>query len=213
MLLAPRQSDIKSPVLGILLAALLPSRRADEESALLTRIADTDRAALKTLYDRLSAQSMGVALRVLGSRAEAEDAVQESFIDVWNRCAQFDPARGSARAWVLSIVRNRSIDRLRSRGANTRMVDRAEGEAIVDKPHVRSPLERVEAREERTQIQQAMAELSAEQRHALELAYYEGLSQSEIAARLGEPLGTVKSRVRAAMEKLAGLLGRYRSAS
>ena len=212
MLLTARPSYIPESVLGFLLTSVFPSRGADEESSLLGKMARADRTALKALYDRLAPQAFGVAMRVLSSRSEAEDTIQDSFLDVWARCGQYDPMRGSGRAWVLAIVRNRAIDRLRSRAASARMVDRAENES-VHSAQPAGPLEVAEQSEARVQIQSALSELSADQRRALELAYFEGLSQSEIAEHLDEPLGTVKTRIRAAMEKLSRILPATRSRS
>jgi RNA polymerase sigma-70 factor (ECF subfamily) len=191
-------------VLSLVLAAVLrPKTRGDDE-ALLGRVARQDRAALRTLYDRWASQSLAVALRVLGSRADAEEVIQETFVEVWRRAAQFDVERGSGRSWVMAIARNRSIDRLRHRAATARLSDHARDEDALPRPP--TPLEDVEQREARDRVRAALMSLQPEQRRALELAYYEGLSQSEISEKLGEPLGTVKSRVRLAMEKLATLL-------
>jgi RNA polymerase sigma-70 factor (ECF subfamily) len=195
-------------VLSFLLAMAVQPRRdtpVDEEAALIVRIASADRGALRKLYDRLGGQAFAVALRVLGSRSEAEDALQESFLDVWTRSARFDRARGSGRTWVLSIVRNRAIDRLRTRGAIARMTEKVDAEGAVT-IRMATPLEEVEVRADRERVQKALQQLTDEQRRTLELAYFEGLSQSEIAERLAEPLGTVKSRVRAAMDKLQSML-------
>ncbi|MEO6953514.1 MAG: sigma-70 family RNA polymerase sigma factor [Polyangia bacterium] len=211
------RSDKSMPVLSFVLTFVAARFSAQaggggepDEGALLARIARGDREAYRTLYERLSAQGLGLALRVLGSRAEAEEALQESFLDVWTRSGQFDAARGNGRSWVLSMIRNRSIDRVRTRGAVARMVDRAESDAATLPRHGETPADALVRSEARAQIQSAMAELTEEQRHALELAYFEGLSQSEIAERLGEPLGTVKSRVRAAMDKLGRLIPKDR---
>jgi RNA polymerase sigma-70 factor, ECF subfamily len=193
-------------VLSFLLAigARLTAAR-DEEAGLIAAVARGEREPLRLLYDRLAGQALAVAIRVLGSRPEAEEVVQDVFVEVWTRAALFDATRGSARTWVLSMTRNRAIDRVRSRGAVARMVDGVRGEVAVSSAGT-SPLEGVEQREAREQIQTALEVLSAEQRQVLELGYFEGLSQSEIAERLGQPLGTIKSRVRAAMEKLATAL-------
>jgi len=194
------------PVLSFLLSMLLPPTAADDEATLLMRVARADRAALKALYDRLGRQALAVAFRVLGSRTDAEDALQETFLDVWKRSAAFDPARGSGRAWVLSMVRNRAIDRLRTRGAIGRLSDRVTDDRSAAPPRAPTPLEDVERLHARQRVQAALTELNADQRRVLEMAYFEGLSQTEIATKLQEPLGTIKSRVRTAMEKLALLL-------
>jgi RNA polymerase sigma-70 factor (ECF subfamily) len=180
----------------------------DDEASLLAAVANGDRAALRGLYDRLGGVALAVALRILSSRSEAEEVVQDCFVDVWTRARLFDPARGSARTWVVSIARNRAIDRLRSRGGQAKATDAARAEAAVSGASTgATPLETAERRQSRDRIQAALGELPAEQRLVLELGYFEGLSQSEIAERTGEPLGTIKSRVRAALEKLARLLG------
>jgi RNA polymerase sigma-70 factor, ECF subfamily len=184
-----------------ILARTLAAR--DENDALVAAVARGDREALRGLYDRLSGHALAVALRVLSSRPEAEEVVQDAFIEVWTRAAQFDAARGSARTWVLSIARNRAIDRLRSRGVAARVADGIRAEPIASGA---TPLENAVDRQARERIQAALRELPSEQRQVLELSYFEGLSQSEIAARLREPLGTVKSRSRAALDKLGRVL-------
>ena len=199
-------------MLSFLLAALLPRGASDpsgaepDEASLIARAARGDKTAYRALYDRLVSQSLALAIRVLGSRAEAEDTVQETFLDVWTRAGQFDRARGSGRAWVLSMVRNRAIDRLRTRGAVSRMIERAESLELTAPRSNESPADELTRSEAQLSIHAAMTELTDQQRHALELAYFEGLSQSEIATKLGEPLGTVKSRVRAAMDRLSKLV-------
>lgn len=196
-------------VLSFLFAVGLPSSVEDADAALLRGVARGDRAALAKLYDRWSATLVAVALRVLSSRAEAEEVVQDAFVEVWTRAAQFEAARGSARGWVVAIARNRAIDRLRTRGSVGRTLDRARNEAEpLSAPA--TPADVAELHELRERMQTALLALPPEQRQTIELAYYEGLSQSEIAERTGEPIGTVKSRVRAAMEKLARLVARER---
>jgi RNA polymerase sigma-70 factor (ECF subfamily) len=192
-------------VFSFLLAALVPARRrADECDALLPRVAAGDRAALRALYDELSPVALALALRVLRSRGDAEEVVQDAFVEIWRRAGAFDPARGSGRAWAISIVRYRAIDRLRSRGAIDRLADRAAGGEVAAPP--RDPVEDVAHRRLRDRVHAALTDLSADERRALELAYYEGLSHSEIAQRLATPVGTIKTRVRAAMAKLSGVL-------
>ena len=185
------------------MAVGLRPRPLDADGALLKAVARGDRAALASLYQALAGTALAVALRVLASRADAEEILQDTFVEVWTRAATFDPQRGGARTWVLSIARNRAIDRLRRRGAVSRMVT---GAAAEPTPTGATPLELVEQRQSRDEIKAALLELNPEQRQVLELGYFEGLSQSEIAARLQEPLGTVKTRVRAALQKLAALV-------
>jgi RNA polymerase sigma-70 factor (ECF subfamily) len=190
-------------VLSLLMAVGLRPRPVDGDAELLARIAQGDRAALASLYEALGGQALAVALRVLGSRSDAEEVLQDAFVEVWTRAGSYDVDRGGARAWVLAIARNRAIDRLRRRGAVARMVSGAANEPTATGT---TPLELVEQRQAREKIQAALRELTPEQRQVLELGYFEGLSQSEIAARLNEPLGTIKTRVRAALQKLAALV-------
>lgn len=164
-----------------------------------------DAQALRLLYDRLSPMAMALALRILGSRGEAEEILQEAFLEVWRRAREYDPRRGAPGAWVTTIVRSRALDRVRARASATRTAVASAEQVIV--PPAPSPLEDTERRVERERIVAALAALPSEQRGAIELAYYEGLSHSEIAARTGTPLGTVKTRIKLAVDKLAQLLG------
>jgi RNA polymerase sigma-70 factor (ECF subfamily) len=180
-----------------------------QDVALVSRTARGDRQALRGLYERHAARAMALALRVLQRASEAEDVVQETFFEVWRRAPEFDPARGSPLAWIFTICRTRAIDHLRSRLAGARVLGQREADPLVSG----SPAESAEQRQTRERIDAALTQLPAEQRRVLELAYFEGLSQSEIASRTGEPLGTVKTRVRLGMEKLAGLLSELAESS
>lgn len=155
--------------------------------------------ALRELYEALGGRVRALALRVLGSAAESDDVLQETFVEVWRDAASYDASRGSLPAWVCTIARRRAVDRLRRRG--TRPLASAAPEPVIAVHH-----DDIEQRQARERIQRALAELSPEQREAIELMYFGGLSQSEVAERLGVALGTVKGRVRAAMQRLSGLL-------
>lgn len=166
-------------------------------------LARGDETSLAALYDRYSAILLGLLLRILHSRAEAEDVLQEVFLQVWRRAGDFDEARGRAFTWLVTLARSRAIDRLRSMDARARASLAAQREtgdepfdATMDVLHT----------EQRAVVQAALAQLPDEQRSALLLAYYEGLTQTEIAARLKQPLGTVKTRMRAGLIKLRELL-------
>ncbi len=167
-------------------------------------MAGGDAEALAALYDRYSPVVMALFVRMLGSRAEAEDLLQEVFIEAWRRAGSFDRARGSAATWLLVLARSRALDRLRSgarrRAGRSRLeVDPAAGATAVA-PAL--PSESVELARRRTAVRSAVAALTAPQREALELSYYAGLSHAEIAEQIEVPLGTVKSRIIAAMRQL-----------
>jgi len=180
------------------------------DSALLARCARRDETALGALYDRYGSVLYGLALRITGEQADAEEAVLSAFDQAWREAARFSAERGSVAAWLTMITRSRALDVVRARGRRLRLTDAARQ---ADPPVEAAPRadQPVEAEERRTRIRRALADLPEPQREAIELAYFEGLSQSEIAARLGEPLGTVKTRVRLAMQKLRELLRPYYS--
>jgi RNA polymerase sigma-70 factor (ECF subfamily) len=165
------------------------------EADLLARVASGDEPALAALYDRMSNLAYGLALRVLGNADAAEDVVQDAFLRIWHRADRYEPDRGAARAWVLRVVRNVAIDRLRTMDARLRAETRSQTEsALVAVPE--SPDETASRSERSRILRQALADLPAEQRRAIEIAYFEGLSHSEIAERERMPLGTVKTRIR-----------------
>lgn len=164
--------------------------------ALLRSLASGDHRALGDFYDRYAGLVNALALRVLRDAAEAEDVVQEVFVQVWRQASRFDPARGSPEAWLCTIARSRALDRLRRRSARREEPSEA-ATPVALAPH----------HEEALAVRSALAALGDDQRRALELAYYEGLTQTEIAARLGEPLGTIKTRIRTAMIRLREALG------
>lgn len=157
------------------------------------------------LYDRYAALAYGVAMRVLGDPARAEDAVQEAFLNIWHRAATFDADRGSIRAWLLTSVRNRCIDYLRGRGSR----ERREQELSPDvdyAPSASDPWREVSLSLERTAVRDAIASLPTEQRQVVEMAYFGGYSHTEIAEMSRLPLGTVKGRMRLALEKMGSYL-------
>ena len=169
----------------------------------LHAIARGDEQALAHLYDRYRLILFGLVNRILSSREEAEDVLQEVFIQVWRRAADFDELRGRPFTWLVTVARSRAIDRLRSLAARERVAiasasDPAEAVSDAADDTFRS--------EQRGVVVSALTQLPDEQKTTLVLAYFEGLTQSEIAARLGAPLGTVKTRMRSGMIKLRELL-------
>ena len=157
------------------------------------------------LYDRYAALAYGVAMRILGDPARAEDAVQEAFMNVWSRARTFDAARGSLRAWLLTCVRNRSIDHFRGRASEARREQELQPELEYrDSPS--DPWREIALSLERSAVRDAMASLPDEQRQVVELAYFGGYSHTEIAGMTRIPLGTVKGRMRLALEKMGSFL-------
>ena len=183
-------------------AASFDSRARDQEmSALVGQIAHGDQAALATLYDTTNRLVFGLILRVLSETGAAEEVLLDVYTQVWRQAATYDIQRGSPLAWLTTIARSRAIDRLRS-GWQTQQ--RQESlDVVTDRETVAASPEETTALSERQRlVKQALAQLSPEQREVIELAYYSGLSHTEIAAKLGQPLGTVKTRTRLGMLKL-----------
>ena len=179
-----------------------PSQTSDSE--LLRAISRGDEQALAAIYDRYRLILFGLILRIVHDRQEAEDVLQEAFLQVWRRAADFDESRGRVFTWLVTIARSRALDRLRTIGSRAKLADEvlahSPGDEAGDaaKDAVKS--------EQGTIVRRALAELPEEQRETLLLAYFEGLTQTEIAARLGDPLGTVKTRMRSGLSKLRQLL-------
>jgi RNA polymerase sigma-70 factor, ECF subfamily len=179
--------------------AAMESRQADQAS--LARIARGDQTAFAALYDRHARLVYSLALRILQDGADAEDIVQEVFAQVWAQASRYDASRGAVAAWMLTLTRSRAIDKLRANRARPEAATEANAAETVIDSAVAQDLELLSA-EQVTRLQRALKDLPDAQRTALELAYYEGLTHVEVAARLGEPLGTVKTRIRQAVMKL-----------
>jgi RNA polymerase sigma-70 factor (ECF subfamily) len=182
----------------------LTNPQADaEEAALLRAVAGGDEGAFARVYDRYSPILLGLLLRILRSRAEAEDVLQEVFLQVWQRAQSFDPSRGRAFTWLVTLARSRAIDRLRSVDSRERASQRSAEESPPESaPEDWADTAAIRA-EHAEAVRAALAELPEEQRQVLLLAYLEGMSQSEIAAAKNQPLGTVKTRTRSALRKLS----------
>jgi RNA polymerase sigma-70 factor, ECF subfamily len=174
------------------------------DAAILRQIADRDPRGVELLYDRYGGIAFGLAYRLLGERGSAEDVVQEAFLNVWRQGATYDTRRGTVRTWLLTIVHHRAIDQMRSvrskMGADT-VIDDA-----LPLPAKDDTWTEVVQGLEHERVRQAIATLPPEQRQVVDLAYYGGFTHSEIAQRVGIPLGTVKGRMRLALDKLRDLL-------
>lgn len=173
---------------------------------LISGIRRGDETAAAELYDRFAEPLLALAYRILGDRSDAEDVVLEALARVWRRADEFNAQRGSVRAWLTVTVRSRAIDLLRAQQRRGRLHVEVAGEIAHagSEPSSwdRDPAQQAEANEERQLVRAALAELPPAQREAIALAYFCGLTQSEIAQRLGTPLGTVKTRIRDGMQKL-----------
>jgi RNA polymerase sigma-70 factor, ECF subfamily len=181
------------------------------DHALVARLAAGDERALGELYDRYGAMAYSLALAIVREGADAEEVVADAFGQAWRSATGYDPGRGSVAAWLATITRTRALDLVRARGRRARAIERA---AQADGDGLASPMggevdsadRRIERGEARRLVARSLGELPEPQRRVIELAYFGGLSQTEIAAELQEPLGTVKTRMRAGMEKLRGSL-------
>ena len=177
---------------------------AESDDVLLEAIRDRNEQAIAALYDRYSRIAFGMAYRVLGERGAAEDVVQEAFLSLWRRAESFETTRGSVRTWLLSIVHHRAIDRLRGTSGRTRQ------DATIDDFErvlaVEDPWREVSQVIQRETLQRAIAVLPQVQRQTVEMAYFDGYTQQEIATAMEVPVGTVKGRLRLAMQRMRSLL-------
>jgi RNA polymerase sigma-70 factor (ECF subfamily) len=178
-----------------------PSQVTDND--LLHAVSRGDESALAAIYDRYRLILFGLVLRILNDRQEAEDILQETFVQIWRRAGDFDESRGRVFTWLVTIARSRALDRLRALSSRARVADEA---AQLPRDEVGDASTDALRSEQSTIVRRALAELPEEQRRTLLLAYFEGLTQTEIAERLGDPLGTVKTRMRLGLIKLKELL-------
>lgn len=182
-------------------------RTSDEE--LVHRIRSGDDDALAALYDRHADRLFTVAHAVLGNDADAAEVTEDVFLQLWNDADAFDPERGSLRAWLSTMARTRGIDRLRAekrrRSAHERAASTTTSDMAIEPSNPGPADEEAEMNELRSRLGDALSELNPDQKAAIELAYFGGFSQSEIARKLEEPLGTIKTRIRDGMKKLRQL--------
>ena len=189
------------------------SRDEALEIELLESIGRGDRASFASLYERYSGVLFSTAFQVLNNQAEAEDVLQDVFVQIWDKANLYDRSRGKPLTWALTLTRNKSIDRLRSAQRRHRLKDEVEKESTVvehrgagGRHGTADSGEQVYILEKNKLVRNAVLQLSNEQRQAIEMAFFGGLTQNEIALKLDEPLGTVKARIRRGMVKLKDLI-------
>ena len=179
---------------------------ADE--LLVEKVADGDASALEALYDRYVRQCFGLALRIVEEPALAEEVVQEVFTKFWIKPTNYSADKGKFASWLLSLVHHRCIDELRRKSRTTISLEHPDVGSVLDREPSKEmdPADQAVMFEEQAVVREALREIAPNQRQVIEMAYFKGLSQSEIAARLDQPLGTVKTRTRQGLKQLRGLL-------
>jgi RNA polymerase sigma-70 factor (ECF subfamily) len=183
----------------------MPDLRLLADEDLMPMIQAGNAAAFAVIYDRHSAAAFSLVYRIIGRRSEAEDALQEGFLSIWRSGGRYDPTRGSVRSWLLGIIHNRAIDVIRRASVHERR--RASDEGIEERlPAPGSTEAEVLRRMDAVQVREALDALPDEQVRVIELAYFGGFTHVEIAEMLGQPLGTVKARMRLGLQKLRGRL-------
>ena len=192
--------DVPQPRLRAVPSDPAPPSPDPSDGDLLARVGEHDREAFEILYGRYVRSIFGLALRRLGDRGHAEDAVQEAFAAIWRSASTYRPERGAAGGWLYTVARNAIVDRLRRNGpaADTQLPELASAEP--------GPAERAEDSYVSWRVHRALEELQPREREVIELAYWSGMSQSEVAEFLGLPLGTVKTRTRSGLARLASVL-------
>ena len=187
--------------------SILPDTVKDQDSrdhdiGLLRRIAGKDRDAFAEFYDKYSTLLFSIASKILNDAAEAEDVLQETFVQIWEKAGSFDPNLGQPVGWVVTLVRNRAIDRIRSSQRRILLAKEAGAEFAIAATSAEIANETVNGREKAKLIQSAIVDLPPEQRRAIEMAFFSGLTQNEISEKMKEPLGTIKARIRRGLLKL-----------
>jgi RNA polymerase sigma-70 factor, ECF subfamily len=186
--------------------------KAHDDATLLQAVARRDEAAFSELYDRFSRPVFSLIVRMLRSRAEAEEILQEAFWQVWERAPDYRVELGSAFCWVVTIARRKAIDRLRANTRHLNRIEQAQGLRADDDFVSHDALETLTASERGTAVQAALARINLAERRAIALAFLDGLTHEEIAQALREPVGTIKARIRRGMLKLKPALARLRQA-
>jgi RNA polymerase sigma-70 factor (ECF subfamily) len=186
--------------------------KSKDDATLLQAVARRDEAAFGELYDRLSRPVFSLVVRVLRSRAEAEEVLQEAFWQVWERAPDFRVERGTPFSWIITIARRKAIDRLRANARHLRRIEEAQGLRAEDDMVAPAALESLASDETGAAVRAALAKLGPEERRAIALAFFDGLTHEEIAVALRAPVGTIKARIRRGLLKLKPALARVRPA-
>jgi len=188
---------------------MLEKAAEETQTQLLRRVAAQDRQALAEFYDEVAGVLFATAVRILGDPQEAEEVIQDVFVQIWRKAPMFDITLGTPFHWAVSITRNRSIDRLRARQRRTRVLDELRGDAASETEFYSPATPAALDTEHFSTVRVAVSSLPSDQRQAIELAFFGGMTHAEIAGHLGEPLGTVKARIRRGMLKLRESLQAY----
>ena len=188
------------------MGATLDQPEVEKDIELLRGISEGDRYAFSCFYDNYSRLLFSIAFRILNDQKEAEDVLQEVFLQIWDKAGSYKPELGKPSSWAVTLTRNKAIDYIRAGQRRSRLLELASTELLVRQPGAAAANESVRGRDGAELITSAVSELPADQRRAIELAFFTGLTQHEISETLQEPLGTIKARIRRGMMKLRGRL-------
>lgn len=202
----PLRADLQSG--GGNLSGDAKRKRAEMDQELMRQLASGDEEAFALIYQRLAPVLFSVVHEILRDQKESEDVLQEVFVQMWKKSSSYDSSRSSLFTWAVMISRNRAIDRLRSRHRRSRVVEAATVEAEISPPESAAGADNIaEQSDERERLRTALHQLGSPQREALVLAFFGGLTQTEISAKLDAPLGTVKARIRRGLLALRDIMG------
>ena len=188
------------------MGATLDQPEVEKDIELLRGISEGDRYAFSCFYDNYSRLLFSIAFRILNDQKEAEDVLQEVFLQIWDKAGSYKPELGKPSSWAVTLTRNKAIDYIRAGQRRSRLLELASTELLVRQPGAAAANESVRGRDGAELITSAVSELPADQRRAIELAFFTGLTQHEISETLQEPIGTIKARIRRGMLKLRGRL-------
>ncbi|MCI0535965.1 MAG: sigma-70 family RNA polymerase sigma factor [Verrucomicrobiales bacterium] len=199
-------ADVRVAPASVAADRLEPAMWNTAESELLTRVASGDVDAFSEVYDRFADPMFSLAMRILRDGSAAEDAVQEAFVQIWEKASTYNPALGKPMTWAVTLARNRAIERLRSSVRREKLAAALANETEWGEPTLAGTDDAIMGNETARQVRAALAQVPVEQRQAIEMAYFGGLTQTEIATALNVPLGTVKARIRRGMLLMRDLL-------